>query len=253
VPVTFLSAAVQFATAKAIRGGIPICWPWFGAHPTDRTAPSHGFARTAMWRPQDLRSLPGGATQLTLRLTDRDATHGSWPPAFTLDYVITVGESLDLELVTTNNGSAPFTISEALHTYCRVGDVGAARVLGLDGVPYADSADGGRRERQSGAVVFEGEVDRVYLGTDARCVLDDPLLKRRILIDKCGSRSTVVWNPGAGKAAKLGDLTDATPAAGSWRQLVCIETANALDDSIAVAPGQSHVLRARIQAETLSV
>jgi len=251
LPVTFLSAAVHYEPGKAIRGGIPICWPWFGAHPADKAAPSHGFARTAIWEAQELLPLATGATQLTLRLADGDASRVLWPHPFALEYRITVGESLELELVTTNTGAAPFTISEALHTYFCVADVGAAQVLGLDGTAYADVADAGRRKRQNGPVVFDGEVDRVFLDTESTCAILDPVLSRRIVISKGGSRSTVVWNPGELKAAKLADLTAAAVPTGGWRQLVCVETANALDNALTVEPGQSHRLNVRIHAEPL--
>jgi D-hexose-6-phosphate mutarotase len=239
-PVTFMSALAQYAPGKAIRGGIPICWPWFGAHPADAALPSHGFARAAQWQARDLVQLDSGATRVLLLLTESEKSLALWPHRFRLEYRITVGEMLELELATTNTGSEPFTFSEALHTYLRVGDIGSVQVLGLDGTNYADVAEGGRRHRQSGPVTFDGEVDRVFLDTEAPCTIVDPQLKRRIHIVKTGSRSTVVWNPGEIKAAKLADLGAAPAATGGWRQLVCIETANALDNRLTLDPGQSH-------------
>jgi len=123
-------------------------------------------------------------------------------------------------------------------------------VLGLDATDYADVADGGRRHRQSGAVVFGGEVDRVFLETESPCTIVDPQLARRIHIVKSGSRSTVVWNPGQHKAAKLSDLTAAPVTIGGWRQMVCIESANALDNRITLSPGQSHRLSVQYRAES---
>jgi D-hexose-6-phosphate mutarotase len=249
VPVTFMSAAVQIAPGKAIRGGIPICWPWFGAHPTNPSRSSHGFARTAVWEPSGIVRLNNGATQLILRLTDTDASRALWPHSFLLGYRITVGELLELELTTTNTGRDAFSYTEALHTYFRIGDIGAVQVLGLEGTGYADVSDGGRRHRQSGAVVFRGEVDRVFLDTESACTIVDPQLSRRIHIAKSGSRSTVVWNPGEIKAAKLADLTAAPATIGGWRQMVCIESANALDNRITLDSGQSHRMSVQYRAE----
>jgi D-hexose-6-phosphate mutarotase len=190
-----------------------------------------------------------GATRLTLQLTDSEATRALWPHAFRLECRITAGDALEVELATTNTGSSPFVISEALHAYLQVGDIGAIRVLGLDATEYVDSADGGQRRKQAGPVSFAGEVDRVYLDTEADCAIVDPLLERRIDISKTGSRSTVVWNPWDQKAARLADLGDLPSARGGWRQMVCIESANALDNGLTIAAGGSHrmVVRYRVQ------
>lgn len=250
-PVIFQAAAAQFARGKSIRGGIPVCWPWFGPHPSDASLPTHGFARTSPWEAVSIGERPDGATELRLRLADSDASRALWPHPFLLEYHIVVGEQLQLELTTTNTGGAPFTVTEALHTYFNVSDVGAAQVLGLDGMEYADKADGGRRKRQSGAVTFDGEVDRVFVGTQGDCSLLDASLQRRIHIAKSGSRSTVVWNPGAEKAAKLADLGAAQHREGGWRQLVCVETANALENEVTVASRQSHRITVAYGVETL--
>jgi len=249
-PVIFLAAAAQFVPGKSIRGGIPLCWPWFGPHPTDASLPTHGFARTSLWEAGAAIEREDGTTELRLRLTDSDASRALWPHPFLLEYRIVVGEQLTLELVTTNTGGEPFTITEALHTYFNVSDVGAAQVLGLDAVEYTDKAAGGRRDRQSGAVSFDGEVDRVFVGTQGTCTLLDATLQRRVHISKSGSRSTVVWNPGPEKAALLSDLGAASHAHGGWRQLVCVETANALQDAVVVAPGGSHRITVAYRVES---
>jgi D-hexose-6-phosphate mutarotase len=163
---------------------------------------------------------------------------------------MTIGEVLDVELVTTNTGTLPFTITEALHTYFRIGDIGAIEVLGLDGTAYADSADGSKRKKQAGAVHFNREVDRVFLNTAAACSIVDSSLKRRIDISKSGSHSTVVWNPWSQKAGQLADLGSATSDEGSWRQMVCIESANALDNALTLAPGQSHGLAVQYRVKS---
>lgn len=244
-PVTFLSAAAQYNAGKPIRGGIPVCWPWFGPHATDPSQANHGFARNLVWRAGEPEQTDSGATRLALVLIDDEKSRAIWPHPFRLEYRMTVGDVLEAELVTTNTGTMPFVITEALHTYFRIGDIGAVEVLGLDGTQYADSADGSKRKVQTGAVHFNGEVDRVFLNTETSCTIVDSILRRRIEISKSGSRSTVVWNPWSQKAGRFADLGSAVSAEGSWRQMVCIESANALDNALTLAPGQSHGLAVR--------
>lgn len=241
-PVTFMAGAAQTLPGKPMRGGMPICWPWFGPHPRDAAMPSHGFARNLVWQAGDVETLADGATRVSLTLRDDDRTRRWWPAPFRLDYRVTVGPTLRAELVTTNTGTEPLVLTEAVHTYFLVGDIGAVEVLGLDGTGYVDSAAGGERRTQSGPVRFDGEVDRVFLGTDSDCVIVDAQLRRRITVRKSGGRSTIVWNPWAAKAARLADLGDAPGAQAGWRQMVCVESGNALDDRVRVAPGDGHVL-----------
>jgi len=248
-PVTFMSATVQYTEGKSIRAGIPICWPWFGPHATDKARASHGFARNVLWEARAPVRLENGATQLSLLLSDSEKSLALWPHRFRLEYRITVGDALDLELTTTNTGSEAFSLSEALHTYFQVGDISTVRVFGLDGTEFIDVADGGRRKRQEGPVTFAAEVDRVYVNSEATCTIDDPLLKRRILISKRGSHSTVVWNPWEKKAGGLADLGTAPATRGGWRQFVCVESANARDNTLMLAAAQSHCLAVQYRAE----
>ena len=249
--VTFMSAAAQYTEGRAIRAGVPICWPWFGPHPTDRARPSHGFARNVPWEACVPVRMQNGSTQLSLRLRDSRQSLALWPYSFALDYRITVGEELSLELTTSNTGAETFPLSEALHTYFQVGDIGSVQVLGLERTAFVDTADGGRRKRQEGPVTFSAEIDRVFLDTDAACTIVDPLLRRRIHIAKRGSRSTVVWNPGEKKAAALADLGAAPATRGGWRQFVCVESANARDNALTLEAGQSHCLSVRYRAEPI--
>ncbi len=250
-PVTFLSATAQYAEGKSLRGGVPVCWPWFGPHPTDKARASHGFARNVLWEARAPVRLDNGATQLALQLSDSEKTLALWPHHFVLDYRVTVGDTLDVELTTTNTGSAAFPLSEALHTYFQVGDIGSVQVLGLDGAEFLDTADAGQRKHQHGAVAFAAEVDRVYVNTEVACTIVDPLLKRRIHISKRDSHSTVVWNPWEKKAGGLADLGAAPATRGGWRQFVCVESANARDNALTLGPGQSHCLAVRYHAEPI--
>lgn len=244
-PVLWLSPAARYAPGSAVRGGIPVCWPWFGpAGAGAAAAPDHGFARTRDWVVTDSGQDPDGRTRLCLRLTDSDATRALWPQTFALDLHIAVGATLTLALVTRNTGTAACSITEALHSYFHVGDIGAVRLLGLEGADYTDKAQPAARARQSGPLHFTQETDRVYDST-ADCIIEDALLRRRITITKSGSASTVVWNPWEAKAARLADL-----GADAWRRLLCVESANALSAALHLAPGASHrlVVHCRVDA-----
>jgi D-hexose-6-phosphate mutarotase len=243
-PVVWLSPQAKYIPGKSLRGGVPVCWPWFGPHESESTFPAHGFARNKPWQAVSSERLADGATRLTLQLVQDEETARWWPHRAELSLTVTVGAALRIELTTRNLGDQVFTLSEALHTYFQVSDIGAVSVSGLESGTFLDKVDGGARKAQEGAVTFAGEVDRVYLGTTTTCVIHDPGLKRRIRVAKSGSGSTVVWNPWAEKGAKFGDMGD-----DGYRRMLCVEAANALDDTVTVAPGGSHVLMAEYAVE----
>jgi D-hexose-6-phosphate mutarotase len=236
-PVLFLSTNAVYAPGKAIRGGIPICWPWFGPHPTDPDKPQHGFARTLPWAVLGTVGRDDGTTEVRLGLQDTPATRALWPHPFALTLVVQVGRELRVVLETHNPGAAPMTVTEALHAYFQIGDLAALTIQGLEGTTYIDKVAGDQRRVQAGPVTISGEADRVYIDTTAACVVDDPGLQRRMEIAKEGSRSTVVWNPGPEKAARMADL-----GGDEYTRMVCVEVANALDDRVVVAPGADHRL-----------
>ena len=245
-PVIWLSEHAKFAPAKSIRGGAPICWPWFGPHATESSFPGHGFARTVMWEVTDTAALESGETRLALSLVESEQTRAQWPCASRVSLEVTVGATLTMTLSSTNLGSTPMQIGEALHTYFQIGDIAAIRVLGLEGSEYVDKVEGGVRKSETGAVTFADEVDRVYLNTEATCMIEDSRLGRRIVVAKRGSRSTVLWTPWRDKADKMGDFGD-----DGWRRMVCVESANALDNVVSVAPGQTHEMQVEYRAESL--
>lgn len=244
-PVIWLSRAAKLAGGKSIRGGVPVCWPWFGPHPSQPNFPTHGFARTVAW---DVVAVGGTAeaTEVRFRLLPSPTTRAQWPHATEVELFIRVGRTLDMELTTRNKEPAPVTISEALHTYFEVSDIGNVAVHGVDGLTYIDKVDHGTRKQQAGAVTIGGEVDRVYLRSTADCAIEDTGWRRRIRIAKSGSRSTVVWNPWIDKAAKMGDLGD-----DGYRHMLCVESANAVDDAVEIAAGGEHTLRVRYSVERL--
>lgn len=239
-PVIWLSKAAKFVPGKSVRGGVPICWPWFGPHATDATYPGHGFARTIPWSLLDARKLPDGRVRLEFAPELNDAARTQWPHASSVKYSVTLGQELVVALATKNIGDTPFVLGQALHTYFVVGDIRQASVAGLEGRAHIDKVAGGKRRKQKGAVTFTGETDRIYLDTAGCCGIVDPVLKRTILITSTGSRSTVVWNPWEEKAAKMGDFGKEGP----WK-MVCVETANAADDVITLAPGETHRMTAQ--------
>jgi D-hexose-6-phosphate mutarotase len=241
--VVWLSPEAKFVAGKSLRGGAPVCWPWFGPHPSDAQKPAHGFARNLDWQVVASERVPEG-TRLVLGFLPGEAQSGLWPYRGELELAVTVGERLGLALTTRNSGNVPITITQALHTYFHVGDIAAARVEGLDGCEYIDKVDGGARRHQAGAVQIGGEVDRVYLGCPGEAVIVDDALRRRIRIGKSGSRSYVVWNPWAEKGAKFGDMGD-----DGYRQMLCVETTNAGDDAVTIEPGEVFTLATEYSAE----
>lgn len=245
--VIWLAAAANHAPGRPIRGGIPVCWPWFGPHATSPAFPNHGFARTAPWEVILTQALADGGTKISLRLDQSDTTRAQWPHATRVELHMAVGGELELDLVTHNLGPKPVEIGDALHTYFEVGDIRRVLIRGLDGCPYLDKLDGGRRKQQSGPVRIGAEIDRIYLDSTGDCLIDDAAWSRRIRIAKRGSRSTVVWNPWSDKAAKMGDFGD-----NGYLSMVCVESANAADDIVTILPGEEHHLWVRYSVEPFS-
>jgi len=245
-PVIRLSKHAKFASGKSIRGGVPICWPWFGPHATDAKLPGHGYARTVMWEVLQTRALSDGATFISFGLIETDATRAQWPHPSSVKIEMTIGKSLRVELVTHNNGNQAFTLGEALHTYFHIGDVAQMTIRGLEGCDYLDKVGEPARRTQKNGIVIESEVDRVYVDTTADCVIEDSGLKRAIRIAKQGSRSTVIWNPWAEKADKMGDF-----GAEGYRGMVCVESANAFDNLVTVKSGETHRLSVVYSLEAL--
>lgn len=245
-PVLWTSELAEFRAGKAIRGGIPLVWPWFGPHPTDESLPQHGFARVAEWGVASTRALDDGRTEVVLELSDDARTRAHWPRPFALEVRVTVGMNLEVALTNRNTGAQPVRVGAALHTYFFVGDVTSARIGGLEGREYIDQVNRRLVKRQRGSLAFTGEVDRVYLDTPDECVVADPILGRRIRVAKAGSRTTVVWNPWVEKARKLVDFPDE-----HYTTMVCVEAANAEGDVRSIPPGGSHTLSQAISVENV--
>lgn len=245
-PVVWLSPEAKYVAGKSMRGGAPVCWPWFGAHASDNAFPAHGFARNVPWEVLGSAALPNGATELTLRLVQDSSTRKYWSHASELTLRLVVGQVAEMDLITKNTGNEAFTITQALHTYFAVGNVRDVVVHGLSGLEYFDKADGGKHKKQDGPVAFFAETDRIYFNSTADCLIDDPRWRRRIRVSKRGSNSTVVWNPWIEKAIKLGDM-----GKDGYLNTLCVESANAATDVVTLAPGQTHTLHVRYSVEAL--
>jgi glucose-6-phosphate 1-epimerase len=233
-PVLWVSRESVFAENKAIRGGVPICFPWFGPNAADPKAPAHGFARLRPWKLLDAQQDADGIVSITMRLES--------PETFQAQYRVEIGPSLTMQLQIHNpaQAQAPFTFEEALHTYFAVQDVRNVRVSGLEDTEYLDKVAGFERRRQPQEPIrFTGETDRVYLNTRATCVIHD--VNRTITISKTGSDTTVVWNPWIDKARAMPDFGD-----DEWPEMVCVETCNVGAYARTLAPGESHTMTAII-------
>ena len=245
-PVIWLSPYAKFAPGKSIRGGVPICWPWFGPHKTDSKLPGHGYARTVPWEVLETRALTDGSTLLRFGLIESDATRAQWPHPSTVELEVTVGKALRVVLITTNAGDTAFELGEALHTYFQISDVEKTTIRGLENCAYLDKVQDFAHCTQKDGIIIESEVDRVYINTAADCVIEDKGLKRAIRIAKQGSMSTVVWNPWTEKADKMGDFGE-----NGHRGMVCVESGNAMENVVMLAPGATHKLVAVYSVEKL--
>jgi len=241
----FVSKDSLWEDGRAIRGGIPICFPWFRNKADDPKAPQHGFARIRSWTLDSITAKKHGVLVEMSMSSDEDS-RAWWQSDFTLTYRAMFGTSLDLELEMYNKGGASLHFEEALHTYHRVGNVENVQIDGLDGVTYLDNTDSNRSHLQRGAIVFTSQVDRAYVDTDHSIQLLDPQMGRRVKVVKTNSLTTVVWNPWKEGARSMIDMGD-----DEWSQMACIEASNIRDFAIDLQPGQQHTMRATILVEKL--
>ena len=249
-PVLFTSQRSRYAVGEAIRGGVPVIFPWFGAYRGAKRPgvdyPKHGFARTIEWELRSAREHEG-AIELVFHLGPSDLSREVGYDSFSLDYTMRLGESLQMELAVQNNGSEPLSFEEALHSYFAVSDIQRTAVDGLAGAQYLDNTDGLAMKRQAEPVLhIAGSTDSIYTGTGATCTLRDEAGMRAIHIAKEGSQTTVVWNPWKELTATLPDL-----APDDWQRYLCVETANAWADAVVLAPGARHTMRAVITLSQL--
>lgn len=255
-PVLYLSPRSQFVPGTPVRGGIPVVFPWFGPRAgepspphTEGPGPSHGFARTSEWQPV-FAAMCGDELHLTLALGPTQQSRSLGFDHFRIALALRIGHTLSLELAVANNSAAPapLVFEEALHTYLRVADATQIKLLGLSNADYIDKRDDSSRKLQpDGPVVLTEATDRIYLDTESAFAIEDPLGHRRIILEKAGSRSTVVWNPWSTLTPTLPDMDP-----GGWRNMVCVETANIDRNAITLAPGETHTMSLHIAVEKLA-
>ena len=232
-PLLWMSAKSLFAPEKAIRGGVPVCFPWFGP----RTgAPAHGYARITEWNLVATSACPDGRVTVRLRLPEKV---GEAPYSGSVEYIVTVGSTLTLELQVNNHSGESVIFEEILHTYFTVGDIAGVSVKGLHGVHYLDKVAGGALKNEDDDVIrFTGETDRVYLETAHTVEIEDPKLRRIIRVEKSGSASTVVWNPWVAKSKAMADFGDQ-----EFHHMVCVESGNVGPAQTTLAPGVANTLK----------
>ena len=246
-PVLWLSDHSFWEDRKPIRGGVPICFPWFGPHPSSSGAPAHGFARLLDWTLVEARDSEDGSVSLIFVLEGEELSP-LWPCRFRAAFSVSFGRTMTMALEIENRDVRPLTFEEALHTYFTVSDISQVTIAGLERSRYVDKAGGMTERAPDGSLVrFTGETDRVYLDTSATCVIDDPGLRRRIEVAKEHSRSTVVWNPWIAKARAMQDFGDE-----EWRGMVCVETANVAEAAVQLQPGERHRMAVSLAVESAS-
>jgi len=232
----------NFEKGKPIRGGVPICFPWFGPHASDATLPAHGFARSQEWQLVKAQEKKGDVIELYLE-TAIDP--------FLLSFRVEFGAELKMTLKTQlpQDTKSTCLFEDALHTYFSVSDVRTISIHGLEPTSFLDKVDHAQLKSATNVpILIDSETDRVYLDTLSDCVLNDAQKKRAIRVAKLGSASTVVWNPWIDKSKRMADFGD-----DEWPGMVCIETANIGNSRIQLAPGESHSTTAVISVETLTL
>ena len=231
-PLLFVSDSSEFAPQKAIRGGVPIIFPWFGKR---EGAPAHGFARTSLWELTETQLLADRAIALHFRMLDAGNLK--------VEYCVTVGKTLKMELMVTNLASTDFSFENCLHTYFQISAIGAISITGLSGVSYSDKLKDGDALKTCSSIRFTEEVDRVYFDTVVAVEIEDPGFKRTIRIEKSGSHSTVVWNPWIEKSKNMADFGDQ-----DYLQMVCVESGNIGKNNLTLPLGKCAVLSVELSS-----
>jgi glucose-6-phosphate 1-epimerase len=243
-PVIWMSEKAIYQAGKALRGGIPLCFPWFGAHAEHKDFPQHGFARTREFAYRGARLDDSGRVELEFLLESDAASHALFPHAFEARLQVAFGKTLGLAFSVTNRDREAFGFEEALHGYFHVADVRQAAVIGLQGAKYVDKLRGMAEFTESATELrLTGETDRVYTSA-ATCTIQDALGKRALRVEKFHSNATVVWNPWSERAAQMADF-----GADAWPGMLCVESANVASSRVSLAAGETHTLCVTVSVE----
>lgn len=233
-----------FEVGKPIRGGIPVCFPWFGPHKTDPTKPMHGFGRLMYWDVLETATQSNGETFIRLQLCSSAETKAYWPYDFCAEMSFTIGRTLRVTLKVTNTSPEDFSYTCALHTYYQLSAIENLHIEGLKNTSYFNQLTGEYGIQEEEILQINEPMTRHYLNTESTVIVADPIFRRRIRVEKAGSKVTTVWNPGAETSASLADLPD-----DGWETFVCVEATNAFDYPIQLAPGESFETSAIIGLE----
>lgn len=236
-PLVYLSPTAVFTKGKSIRGGIPVCWPWFSGHPTDRSLPAHGFARSQFWTLEAATDIEGGSTRLRFGLRESEDSLKLFPHPFELTLEFDLGATLKLSLRSKNTGNESFTISQALHTYFKISEISRISVRGLEGCRFKDATRGLAEDIQSDPILFDRWINRVYLDTPSELELVDHGWDRTIGITTRSCRSTVVWNSWIEQSKGFSDMPD-----DGYHEFACVETGHVATDQRTVEPGKTELL-----------
>ena len=242
--ILWMSEDSFFENGKPIRGGVPVCFPWFGPHVTDKTKPQHGFARLQEWDVINTEESKDEMVTVTLSLQESPFSHEFWPCSFKAIAQFSIGKKLEIKLTVTNTGKDAFEYSDALHTYFNISDIAAIDIEGLQNASYYEGFDMDLKKQQTPLFSFTAETNRRYIDHTGDCIINDPGYSRKIRCGKTGSKVSVIWNPWEATAKTM---TDIHP--GGYKTYVCAEPANAYPgiDMIQLAPGESHTLSTSIE------
>ncbi|KAB0317563.1 D-hexose-6-phosphate mutarotase [Vibrio diabolicus] len=230
----WMSEKAIFDGKKALRGGIPVCWPWFGRI----AAPAHGFARTAEWELVEHRENDNGVI-VELALFPTEEIHDIWPHMFDARLVVEVGDELKVTLKVMNIDDEAWTFSGALHTYLNVGDIKQAQTTGM-GAEYIDSLKADAVCQGGDVLQLTDTIDRVYTQPEAKILVKDPELNRTLSVENHGHNSAVLWNPWAEGAKGMADMAD-----DGYQTMLCVEStvhAPSIEQGKALQPGETHEL-----------
>lgn len=244
IDVLWMSPFSIFEEGKAIRGGIPVCFPWFGPHISDSSMPQHGFARILMWEVTETRTLSKGESYISFKLCSSETTRKYWPHDFCAEMIFVIGPKISVTLKITNTSSVDLDYTAALHTYFNLSAIENIQVEGLENTPYENQLDGKRYVQKEKMLTISEAITRHYFDTTADCIIHDPYFGRSIRIGKEGSKCATIWNPGAETCAEMSDMPN-----NGYETFVCLETVNKINDHIQLAVGESHETTAIISVE----
>ena len=235
IDILWMSPESNFKQGSPIRGGIPVCFPWFGPHKIDSDKPMHGFGRLIYWNVTEVTSQYNGETLVRLQLYSNEKTKAFWNHDFCAEMIITVGKSLTATLKVTNTSSDQLEYTSALHSYFNLSSIENIKIEGLQNTKYKDQLESDDFIQESTKFEIQKAETRHYYNTEADCVIEDPVFARKIGVAKSGSKITTVWNPWEETCSKIDDMPD-----DAYYTFVCVETVNAFDDVIKLAPGEIH-------------